>query len=214
MSRLFAIGDIHGCFDEFREMIEKINPSMDDKLILLGDYIDRGPGIKETIDYILSLKEQGFDIVALKGNHEVLMLHALSTGNYFNWLNNGAESTLASFGIGMHDPLDSRYLDFFKDLLWYYQHDNYLFVHAGFSNSDPFTDYDPMVWTRNERYTHPLLTDKIIIHGHTPITREQCIKNVRRKKNVLNIDTGCVYKELGYGVLTAIELPSQELFFT
>jgi serine/threonine protein phosphatase 1 len=100
MSRLFAIGDIHGCFDEFREMIEKINPSKQDKLILLGDYIDRGPAIKETIDYILSLKEQGFDIVALKGNHEVLMLHALSTGNYFNWLNNGAESTLSSFGIG------------------------------------------------------------------------------------------------------------------
>ncbi len=60
MKRLFAIGDIHGCFDSLKELIESnIQLGKNDKLILLGDYIDRGnswyeDGIENKISKTLS----------------------------------------------------------------------------------------------------------------------------------------------------------------
>ncbi len=214
MKRLFAIGDIHGCFDQLRTIIEeKINATSKDKIVLIGDYIDRGKKIKQTIDYIIKLKDKGFDIITLRGNHEEMMLHALSTGDFSGWLWNGAESTLTSFGIGFTRSLEEKYLRFFENLLWYYESGEFLFVHAGFNDKDPFTDTHSMIWTRNELYTNPLLKDRIIVHGHTPITKKQCIERNRIRNNVINIDTGCVYTDPGFGVLTAIELNSRELFF-
>lgn len=59
-NRLFAIGDIHGCFDSLKELVEhKIQLKKNDKLILLGDYIDRGNKSKEVVDFIIKLKEEG-----------------------------------------------------------------------------------------------------------------------------------------------------------
>jgi len=53
MKRLFAIGDIHGCFDSLQELVEnKIQLDKDDKLVLLGDYIDRGNKSKEVLEEI------------------------------------------------------------------------------------------------------------------------------------------------------------------
>ena len=75
-NRLFAIGDIHGCFDSLKELIEhKIHLQKNDKLILLGDYIDRGDKSKEVIDFIIKLQEDGYDLVPLLGNHESMLLN-------------------------------------------------------------------------------------------------------------------------------------------
>ena len=65
-NRLFAIGDIHGCFNSFKKLMEeKIQITKSDKVVLLGDYIDRGSQSKEVIDYIIELKEKSFDIITL-----------------------------------------------------------------------------------------------------------------------------------------------------
>lgn len=70
-----------------------------------------------------------------------------------------------------------------------------------------------MVWESQVEYFNPLLTSKTIIHGHRPITVQHCETLVNENKQVINIDTGCVYKEKeGYGKLTAIELYSKKLF--
>lgn len=205
--RLFAIGDIHGCYKQLRTIIEeKIKALRDDKIVLLGDYIDRGPEIRQTVDYIMRLREDGFNLVTLRGNHEMIMLDAIDTGDFSTWFWNGGESTHRSLGIHQTGTLDYRYRSFFEDLLWYHEDGKYLFVHAGFNDSDPFSDRNAMIWTRNETYTNPLLTDKIIVHGHTPITVKQCIERATGRNHVINIDTGCVYDDPGYGTLTAIEL--------
>jgi len=74
-NRLFAIGDIHGCFDSLKVLVgNKIKLQKDDKLILLGDYIDRGEKSREVVDFVMELQEKGFDIIPLRGNHET-MLH-------------------------------------------------------------------------------------------------------------------------------------------
>lgn len=214
MNRLIAIGDIHGCYDQLRAIMEdKIKALHEDKIILLGDYIDRGPEIRRTIDYLIGLKEEGFNLITLKGNHEVMMLHAIETGDFSTWFWNGGESTLESLGILQTGKMDESYMNFFNELFWYYGEGKYLFVHAGFNDDDPFNDRNAMIWTRNEEYANPLLADKIIVHGHTPITVEKCIEKIRSNNHVINIDTGCVYNDPGYGTLTAIELNSGELFF-
>lgn len=215
--RLFAIGDIHGCFDSFQKLVEeKIGIRKNDKLVLLGDYIDRGNQSKAVIDYILELVRMSFDVIPLMGNHEIMLLDALENSRFLSlWFQNSGYRTLESFGIRSLKDISPIYIEFFKGLYPYYSFENYLFVHAGFNDemNNPFEDNYQMFWTRREKYTNPVLRDKIIIHGHTPVTEAFCRKIVQTNRQVINIDTGCVYSDVvGYGRLTAIELYSRELF--
>lgn len=215
--RLFAIGDIHGCFDTFRELVEyNINIRKSDKVVLLGDYIDRGYQSKEVIDYIIELKSNGFDIIPLIGNHESMLLDALYNDDLFPiWFQNGSSETLESFGIKRIKDLDRAYIEFFKSLQHYFSCNQYLFVHAGFNDvvSDPFSDKFQMLWSRREKYTNPVLNEKVIIHGHSPIPQYVCKQLINGNSGVINIDTGCVYTDkAGYGVLSAIELYSMKLY--
>ena len=94
--RLLAIGDIHGCFDPFAELVEqKIRIRKGDRLVLLGDYIDRGNKSREVIDYIIDLQDHGFDIITLMGNHESMMLDSFESEQAkYNWFMNGGYETL------------------------------------------------------------------------------------------------------------------------
>lgn len=215
-NRLFAIGDIHGCFDPFKELIEqKMKLTPHDKLILLGDYIDRGPKSKEVIDYIIELKANGFDITPLSGNHEQLLLDAWQEEAMVNlWLLNGGSETLKSFGIKAASNLEPSYIDFFKSLKLYAEYENYIFVHAGFNDEleYPFEDTYHMIWKCRKKYVHPLLKDKIVVHGHCTITAATSHERIQNNDRVINLDTGCVYSNYkGYGHLTALELHSRSI---
>lgn len=216
--RLFAIGDIHGCFDSFRTLVEeKIQIRTDDKIVLLGDYIDRGAQSREVIDYIIELQSNGFDIVPLLGNHESMLLDAYyDVGQLSLWIQNGGTETLKSFGISSLKNIERRYIDFFIGLPYYFAFEDYLFVHAGFNDdlSNPFEDRYHMIWKCKEKYEHPSLKDKTIVHGHRPVSVNICKENVLGKNKVINVDTGCVYSEhTGYGTLTALELYANGLYF-
>jgi serine/threonine protein phosphatase 1 len=216
--RLFAIGDIHGCFNTFQTLLEqKIQISEGDRFILLGDYLDRGIQSKEVIDYIIGLKEKGVDIVPLLGNHESMLLDAYNNeGLTSKWIQNGGSETLKSFNLTSLKNIEPKYIEFFKGLFYYFAFEEYLFVHAGFNDSDinPFADKYSMIWLCKQTYENPLLMNKIIIHGHRPITVDVCKEIVHSNKNVINLDTGCVYSNMtGYGTLTAIELNTRTLYF-
>lgn len=216
--RLFAIGDIHGCFDSLKELVEnKIQLQKDDKLILLGDYIDRGDKSKEVVDFIIALSENGYDVIPLIGNHETMLLDAFEDEkNISKWIQNGGNETLKSFEIYSLKDIESKYLEFFKDLRYYYSFENYLFVHAGFNDKElnPFSDYYSILWKCNESYANPLLANKTIIHGHNPINIFKCEEIVLSKHRVINIDTGCVYKDIkGFGRLTAYDCNNKRILF-
>lgn len=215
MKRLIAVGDIHGCITNLRSMVEdKIKLQADDKVILLGDYIDRGKYSREVVEYILSLIERGFDVIPLIGNHEVMLLDSADSRDLSTWLWNGGDETLRSFGISNPEDLEEKYVVFFRNLKWYYRHGNYLFVHAGFNDEavNPFDDKISMVWIRRENYNNRIFKDFTIVHGHTPVTMDECISNVQMKSRVINLDTGAVYSGPGYGKLTAMDLISRELY--
>ena len=214
--RLFAIGDIHGCFDSLRELVEhKIKIRKSDKLVFLGDYIDRGNQSRKVIDYIIGLKDKDFDITTLIGNHESMLLEALLNEDFLpEWIRNGGSATLKSFGIKSLKQLGQSYIDFFKALQYFCLIDNFLFVHAGFNDniSNPLEDKYHMIWSRREEYTNPVLKNKIIIHGHTPVPELICRQEIQDKNRVINIDTGCVYGHIeGYGRLSAYNPYSGEL---
>lgn len=216
--RLFAIGDIHGCFDSFRTLIEqKIQIRKDDKIVLLGDYIDRGTHSKEVVDYIIDLQNSGFDIVPLIGNHESMLLDTINNSEYLStWIQNGGTETIKSFGISSLGKLAPRYIDFFKGLIYYYEFEDYLFVHAGFNDAinNPFEDRYYMIWRCREKYGHPSLKDKTIVHGHRPISVAACTENIHSQNKVINLDTGCVYTDInGHGSLTALELYTKCIYF-
>jgi serine/threonine protein phosphatase 1 len=216
--RLLAIGDIHGCYDPFVELVEKkIRIRKEDRLVLLGDYVDRGNKIREVVDYIIDMQDRGYDIIGLMGNHESMMLDsALSEQAKQNWFMNGGYETLNSFGVESVNELNIKYQRFLKTLLYYYIQDKFIFVHAGFNDEigNPFEDKFQMIWSRRETYSNPVFNEKIIIHGHTPIPLSICQEGINSDNRVINIDTGCVYDDwLGYGHLTAIELFTGQLFY-
>lgn len=212
-NRVFAIGDIHGCFGQFKELVEQhIVLSKSDKLILLGDYIDRGNNSKEVIDYIIHLQKSGYDIIPLMGNHEAMLLDALSDRSALTlWFINGGDKTMQSFGISRLTELAPFYIDFIRNLEYYYEIENSLFVHAGFNDSieDPFSDKRSMLWASRQEYQHPLLKEKTIVHGHKTVKLSSLIESLNKHAKVVNIDTGCVYSLLeGYGRLTAFQVNS------
>lgn len=216
--RLFAIGDIHGCFDALQELVvDKIKLQKTDKLILLGDYIDRGDKSKEVVDYIMELIGEGYDIIPLLGNHESMLMAAHEDDDKSAiWLCNGGKKTLKSFKVTSASDIDSKYIQFFNELRYYYSLEDFFFVHAGFNNYKDytFTDYETMLWTSREYYSNPIFKNKTIIHGHRTITPSECEERILAGRDVINIDTGCVYKHIeGYGRLTAYDCYNRETLF-
>jgi serine/threonine protein phosphatase 1 len=216
MGRLLAISDIHGCFDAFYHLITReIRLLKNDRLVLLGDYVDRGTQSKEVIDFIMDLMDKGFDIIPLTGNHEAMLLDSWKNFNMLPlWLLNDGLSTLDSFGIKEIDEMEKKYLDFFQSLKYYEETGSFLFVHAGFNDHapDPFADKHGMIWECHPAYNNPMLANKTIIHGHRPKNVGFITSLLNENSKVIPIDTGSVYnKENGYGILSALDVGNMQL---
>ncbi|MEX2457175.1 MAG: metallophosphoesterase family protein [Balneolaceae bacterium] len=204
---IVAIGDIHGCVRSLKALWKKLEPYKDQTHVFIGDYIDRGPDSKGVVDFLLEVKNER-DVVFLKGNHELMLLNSLATGNKENWMLNGGQITLDSYGMDHVSELPDDHLEFYINTKLYYETDDYFFVHAGApagqtleeSKSDKeFEEY--FYWGREHLNAFETPWEKTVVFGHTP--RAHPI----RKQNMIGIDTGCVYNKTGLGKLTAVVLP-------
>src|ERR1041385_5509223 len=101
MSRIFAVGDIHGCAATLEKLLwQELRITRQDKIYFLGDYIDRGPASREVVELILGLQRKKYDIHILRGNHEQLFMDSENSFESFNdWLLNGGVETLDSFEV-------------------------------------------------------------------------------------------------------------------
>ena len=219
MPRTFAIGDIHGCAKTAKKLLlDELKITKEDAIYFLGDYIDRGSGSKEVIDFILELKNENYNINTLRGNHEQLFMDSDNNFTDFqNWIANGGVATLESFEISRYADLEDVYKSFFSETKFYFEKDGFIFVHAGFdfSNENFLEDFDSMIWIRNMKVDRKKIGNRIIIHGHTPTPLEKVKKNLSsvKEKSSLNIDTGCVLKDYnGLGFLTALETNTMTLY--
>jgi serine/threonine protein phosphatase 1 len=210
MRKIFAIGDIHGCADKLKALMEKIPIDYErDTLVFIGDYVDRGPHTFEVVDYLVDFKNRHPNAVFLKGNHEEMLENYLQGTDRFTYLANGGQQTLDSYlmraDASERSPIPPDHLDFFKSLALFYRTDDYIFVHAGLRPRVPLEKQEPkdMLWIRDKFLSSRFDFGKRIIFGHTPFP-EPCIR-----PNKIGIDTGAVYGNR----LTCVQLP-ELLFFS
>lgn len=199
--RCYVIGDIHGCLDELRYLVEGLPLESGDRLVFLGDYVDRGPNSKGVLDYMLELqKRDDLEVICLKGNHEDMFLAYLGLpgqhGNMF--LYNGGYATLLSYGIKskqsslgeIMSKISSDHIDFLKNLKTYVVMEPFICVHAGINPSKPLaeqTDAD-LLWIRDEFIHNPHRLPYTVLFGHTP--RSSVLFHLPYK---VGLDTGLVY---------------------
>ncbi len=195
---MYAIGDIHGCLEPLRRLVDQIHSSETDEVVFIGDYVDRGPDSKGVIDYLLTLQGR---YTFLMGNHERMFLDFLQGKERFLFLYNGGEATLESYGGVGNIP--ASHLAFLNRLVLYYETDDYLFVHGGIRPGILIQDQDPkdLLWIREEFYAYPGRYAKPVVFGHTPM------REVLMEEDRIGIDTACVYGNK----LTCLILPSRQV---
>jgi serine/threonine protein phosphatase 1 len=213
----YAIGDIHGCANSFTDLLMKIGVSKKDELFLLGDYVDRGPSSKQVFDRIFELSELGCRVKCLRGNHEEMMLKAidLPEENLRLWQIWGGKETMASFKKDLPGDIDKKYLDFIRKLPYWISLVDYMLVHASFNfkKEDFLEDKEAMIFLRSHSHDPDRLGSRRILHGHTPISKEDLLAQFKGKPPmVINLDGGCVYKgrKEGFGNLFALNMEKLE----
>jgi serine/threonine protein phosphatase 1 len=216
MSRIYAIGDVHGCSATLEKMLLKLAPEREDSIYFLGDYIDRGPDSKGVIDAILRLRADGYNVFTLRGNHEQLFIDSdQGSMEQALWERNGGDTTAESFGIATYAELPRMYKDFFEATQHLYILEAFVLVHAGlnFKVADPFADLYSMLWIRDSKADRKKIGGRMVIHGHTP-TELDTILDQQWEGSSMNIDGGCVYNGVeGMGYLVALELTGKEMFY-
>jgi serine/threonine protein phosphatase 1 len=210
--RELVIGDIHGCARAFGAMLERLAPTAEETVILLGDYIDRGPASCEVVDMVLQLATR-CTVIALSGNHEKMLLGAREMPDMKQgWLIHGGKETLASYerqghGGTVNDIPDAHWEFFAEQTLDYWETDERIYVHGAL---DPWLDMEEqpawlLFW---QRFSDPLVhkSGKQIICGHT--SQRDGLPKVFDKGICLD---SCVY---GTGWLTCLDAAQQTFLQT
>ncbi|MDB4440183.1 serine/threonine protein phosphatase [bacterium] len=167
--RTLAIGDIHGCLDALKNIWKAIDPQSDDRIIFMGDYVDRGPDCKGVIDFLIGLKDQ-FDITFLSGNHEEkFFLSEMDLTDRDHWLRVwGGPETLESYGPGGFDNIPEEHWEFLRKCKPYLETETHIFVHANLEHDVPLHEQLPFTIVHKKFGTpKPHMSGKIMIAGHT-----------------------------------------------
>jgi diadenosine tetraphosphatase ApaH/serine/threonine PP2A family protein phosphatase len=200
-SRTIVVGDIHGCYDELTELLEKADFSEEDQVVCVGDLITKGPKNKEVLELFMS--DPRFRTVI--GNHDLALRR--------KWL--GEDVDLKPAQKEAHKELKEAkeaYLAFFSTLPFMIDLETHLVVHAGIRpgvelHSQTTGDLTLIRTLGSDResnegtpWYHAYFGEKTVLFGHWPAPEP------RRGKNAIGLDTGCVY---GYE-LTAYIIESDE----
>ncbi|MFT4413922.1 metallophosphoesterase family protein [Fredinandcohnia humi] len=231
MKRMLAISDIHGDIEKFERLLDLVEYDKEqDQLLLLGDYVDRGPHSRAVLNKVFELKNEG--AIALLGNHDKMMIDAFQGEpmNLKRWFYNGGIKTLQNYGYEIEkddakywyetsefpEPLQMneeirKHIDMLKELPYYYETDSHIFVHAGVHPETPLQSTDPytLVWIREEfhkRYSGK----KTVVFGHTPVNYLHNSNEMYfGENNIIGIDGGCAYG----GRLYCLDVGKSQIFY-
>jgi serine/threonine protein phosphatase 1 len=206
--RLYAVGDIHGRLDLLNELLRRVDadlalrPATRPIFVFLGDYIDRGPCSRETIDRLIEHRGRN-ECVFLKGNHEQIAIKCLRDPSLFHrWMRLGGAETLVSYGVtppsiadgkkiaelqtAFHHALPRSHFRFFRDQQTSFECGDFFFAHAGVKPRIELSRQaeNDLLWIREEFLYSSEDFGKTVVHGHTP-THE-----IEIRPNRINIDTG------------------------
>lgn len=199
----YVIGDVHGCGKALRSLTDALQLGSDDEVILVGDYIDRGPNSRDVVEQLLQLSQQ-CRVIALRGNHEVMLHGVVINGlDEATWMRSGGNATVTSYG-GSITKIPSRHLDFFCHLQRHHETETEIFVHAMYHPTQNIAEQNDELtyWTHLPKLLPmPHVSGKRVYLGHTP----QPSGEVLCHAHLVVVDTYC----FGGGYLTAVNLESQ-----
>ncbi len=235
---IYVMSDLHGDYEKYKKMLEKINFSNDDTLIINGDICDRGPDSAKIYTDVMSRN----NVFAIKGNHELMAEIPLEIiikkyankeidipvlmgePDFWCWIDNGGVSTLTSlFDVDPSTRL--RIYEFIKKMPYYKivytSNKKFVILHGGISQDVKLSQInkaDPhaLVWTRPS-FDSTYFDDEntVLVVGHTPtilINAEVPAKIYHGKGNLINIDCGAAYPAYG-GRLSCLCLDTSEEFY-
>ena len=185
---VWAIGDVHGYADTLLTLLDSLNLSSRDRVVLLGDLVDRGPRSCE----VIQIARENPQIFSVLGNHEEMMLNSFDVDNIqtltaqqTNWFYVGGRATNQSYideftnSQGQIDDFDLR-IRVGKDLAWldslphHIVLDDFRLVHAGYSPWDGDLDLqstDTLMWIRGEFHNSitPVDEKRTVVFGHSTV---------------------------------------------
>jgi calcineurin-like phosphoesterase len=230
----YVTSDIHGEYDLFIRLLEKIQLKDDDTLYVLGDVVDRGP---HPIKTLLKLMEMP-NVLCLVGNHELMAIECLEflmqeitdtalesldekmLDNLVTWQYSGSRTTIEEFRQ-LNRMTQAKIIEYIKDFLIYEElkvsDKDYLLVHGGLGNFYPGKDIEEyslkeLVWDRTE-YDIKYFSEKYVITGHTPTQDIPGNLNpgyIFKGNNHIALDCGCNRPD---GRLAAICLDTMEEYY-
>ncbi|MEN6458569.1 MAG: metallophosphoesterase family protein [Thermoguttaceae bacterium] len=207
-SRTIAIGDIHGCLAALETVLAAIAPRPEDTLILLGDYVDRGPDCRRTIERLLQLGQE-CRLVPLLGNHDemLLQIHNGQSELLEDWLGFGGAATLQSYGAFGPADIPPEHMAFLHSCRLWHESARHFYVHASYRAEMPL-DAQPrevLLWeSLKTRLPGPHRSGKTAIVGHT--SQKNC--EILDLGYLKCIDTWCY----GAGWLTALEVETGRIW--
>jgi serine/threonine protein phosphatase 1 len=206
--RIYAISDVHGCAHLLKQMFRVIDADVAYSRprhaieVFMGDYIDRGPDTRWTLDLLIERARRG-NAVFLKGNHEAFLGDVFrDPSRMTDWLKVGGLQTLMSYGLSPSpSPQDEeqrelvrelaaamppQHLEFLSRLRLTFTCGDFFFVHAGVRPGIPLPEQreTDLLWIRDEFLQSKKNFGKYVIHGHTPVRSAEILPNRA------NIDTG------------------------
>lgn len=172
--RVLAIGDIHGCFTALATLVDSVPIRPADRVVVLGDFVDRGPDTRAVLDWLIAREACG-TLIPLRGNHEVMMSASRRSGTHLHgWLANGGDAALRSYspdgGPGrLADVPESHWHFLEHQCRPYYETRTHVFVHANVCPDIPLANQPDYVLYWEHFYdTPPHVSGKTMVCGHTP----------------------------------------------
>jgi serine/threonine protein phosphatase 1 len=205
--RTLVIGDIHGCLTALQTLLDFVAPTPEDRLVALGDYVDRGPDSRGVLDFLIGMHAGG-RLIALRGNHDEMMTEARAgtKSDRLLWLACGGRETLQSYGIAdpetsdMKEIPESHWFFLERECVDWYEMETHLFVHANAYPDLPLDDQPRYMLLWEKVYAPSLhISGKVMICGHT----RQKSGRPRNWGAAVCIDTG-VYDTDGW--LTCLDI--------
>jgi serine/threonine protein phosphatase 1 len=224
--RIYAVSDIHGRADLLQDVFAAIDHHLAragparSLHLFLGDYIDRGPASRQTIDLLID-RGRRHECIFLKGNHEAFLFEVLQDPSRIDaWKEYGGLQTLMSYGLAPsikpdreeHNELVRELLDrmpdqhrrFFGSLRRSFVCGDFFFAHAGVKPGVPLRQQreEDLLWIRDEFLQCADDFGKVVVHGHTPVPKPEM------RPNRINIDTGAY----ATGILTLLTMQGERVF--
>ena len=179
--RIFVVGDVHGHLATFRALLHRLQLKPEDRVICLGDMIDRGPNSAGVVNLLRSHPQ----LICIKGNHEQMAIQSVQSNGTFQawrpWMKRGGKSTYGSYIVQAEGDLWKAKRTMLQDFMWLdtcptqIVLDSVRLVHAGY---DPRMPLDmqgekELLWIRKEWYLHDAPVDRArtVFFGHTTTTK-------------------------------------------